>query len=134
MSKLPIFFVGLGLLAHAVWYCVQVKDELQAAHHAKTASASALSVFTDVPVLPVTASGATTVAGHGLPLPIMASTFLSLVLIIYGGATSLFSFQPIKRKAVAAEVASFDQTVCTGDGFISFNHRGRAGAKRAPSS
>ena len=129
-SKLPVFLIGLALFVHAMWYVFQMKDELQAAHHARTATASALSVFTDVQVLPVVSSGATTGTGRGLPLPIVASTFVSLFLMVYGGSGAFFIFHHILRKTVAAESSSFDQCVCTGDGFVSFNQRGRAGALR----
>lgn len=125
MSSLPIFAAGLSLFVYSYWYALQMKDELQAAHHAKSYLASALAVFTDETVLPVTSIGPTTSSGHSLPPMVILATILSSLCLIYGGIGSFFKLHPIHRKYYAAK-QSYDESYFTGKEFMHFNHRGRA--------
>lgn len=127
--KTIIFAAGLALFGIAFAFALGMKEQLQAAHHSTTTFASALSVFTDVRLNPITAFGTVDDvdlgAGRQLPLLWVLLTVVSGILMLYGGIGSFFKLTPMLRKTVAAD-QSFDQCVFSSSEFAHFNHRGRA--------
>jgi hypothetical protein len=127
----PLLVVGVVLVAYAFVTALAIRGELQVAHHARSAAASALSAFPMLKLETITSAvGDLGSAGSSLPVTTAAAAVLGGLLMLVGGIGALFKLQPIKR-AHYAQRTSFDNAVFTGYDFAHFNHRGRAHVREA---
>ncbi|CCW66552.1 unnamed protein product [Phytomonas sp. Hart1] len=103
-----LFYVGLLILAHAIYAAMGRRGQLQAWHHSRTWGPLPGLVF----------------------FLIGAEALLGMLLAMVG-----FVYRSPLKEARLAELTQYyryDRNMHTGVGFIHFNHRGTLGAARKP--
>jgi hypothetical protein len=120
-----MFSTGASLIVYAFVVALEIRGDLQTAHHARSTTASALSSFPLLQLETVTSAAATVPGGSSLPVTVIVAALVGGLLVLIGGIGALFSLQPIQRSQYAKKL-SFENEVFTGYDFAHFNHRGRA--------
>jgi hypothetical protein len=124
VSSRLLFPASVVLLAHAIFVCVWMRDELQAHHHgvggavlspSLPSSASHIPYFENLSVLPIS---------------VVLEVVIGLALAI-AGCVSSNNLSKVRQQDYLA-TQSYDQSLFSGYEFAHFNHRGFTADVAAP--
>uniref|UniRef100_A0A0A9W6N3 Putative zinc metalloprotease NFIA_018760 n=1 Tax=Lygus hesperus TaxID=30085 RepID=A0A0A9W6N3_LYGHE len=110
--KRKLFYVGLFIMAHALYQAHSVRDTLQLLHHGGSGDVSALPFM------------------HSMTVPVNTMRFFIALEILCGFVVTMIgfvmykSFSPAKMCDHVSKL-SYYQQMNTGIGFYHFNHRGK---------
>nr|CCC90125.1 hypothetical protein, unlikely [Trypanosoma congolense IL3000] len=118
-----LFPIGILLLMHSLYLAFNAREELQDYHHSGTKTVTGFRYF---PMILWRAEGAT--HASGTVIYIFFELLLSVLVSIIG-YVKRSTFKPA-RLIDQNCFDRYDSVICTGMGFMHFNHRGAGTAKR----
>lgn len=110
-----IFYVGIVMLAHAVYMAYSIREQLQALHHGRS-------------YVPAVDFGGLSMPVTTMMIPIAIEVLIGTVMGIVG-----FVQRNQMQKARLSDVTKYlryDHQLNTGIGFVHFNHRGTVACKK----